>query len=158
MDTQKLTRPINVDKRAVIKTDHEAYFQEASSIKGQLKSKMVSGSLKDTTISTLICPWTLSLKSLYSSSISDDGMSVAKDQSEATGAQVGSCTSGPCRSRWGSRFHNVVTHIAVGVWNNFNIPLLIYQYSPLALHQMIFHKKIFLANIRKTASRGSNKF
>ena len=30
MDTQKLTRPINVDKRAVIKTDHETYFQEAS--------------------------------------------------------------------------------------------------------------------------------
>ena len=64
------------DKRAVIKTDHEAYFQEAPSIKGQLKSKMVRGSLKDTTISTLICPWTLSLKSLYSSSISDDGMFV----------------------------------------------------------------------------------
>ena len=89
MDTQKLTRPINVDKRAVIKTDHEAYFQEASFIKGQLKSKTVRGSLKETTISTLICPWTLSLKSLYSSSMSNDGMSVAKDQSEATGAQVG---------------------------------------------------------------------
>ena len=88
MDTQKLTRPINVDKRAVIKTDHEAYFQEASFIKGQLKSKAVRGSLKDTTISTLICPWTLSLKSLYSSSMSNDGMSVAKDQSEATGPKL----------------------------------------------------------------------
>ena len=98
----------------------------------------------------------LSLKSLYSSSMSNDGMSVAKDQSEATGAQVGSCRSGPCKSRWGlSLFHNVVW---VGVWNNLNIPLLIHQYSTLALHHMIFHKTIFHANIRKTASRGSNKF
>ena len=76
------------DKRAVIKTDHEAYFEEASFIKGQLKSKMVRGSLKDTTISTLICPWTLSLKSLYSSSMSNDGMSVARTSRRQLGPKL----------------------------------------------------------------------